>query len=113
MTDDEVIDGLREGGPRQIRVMCPNDDFIASITLSVRQGGLTMQWGLTGKDLRRRVSQRGGVLSAEVHVSPGSNTVLKCPRGKCCYRGYFHQHELALELARAALAGRAEYHLPA
>jgi hypothetical protein len=58
MNTAEVIRQLEES-PREIEVRCPSDHFIRKITLSVRDGQLAMGWGLSGKDMRRRASQKG------------------------------------------------------
>jgi hypothetical protein len=110
MNTAEVIDRLRDT-PRQIRVLCPRGDFIADITLSVRDDQLTMRWGRSGKDLRRRASHGRPALYADVHVAADKNVMLACTRGKCRYRGYFNEQSLALKLATEALTGHAEYQL--
>lgn len=110
MNTEDVIRQL-EQSPREIRVLCPHGHFIANITLFVRDGQMTTRWGLSGKDMRRRDSQRGGVFSADVHVSANTNTVLECVNGRCNYRGSYNERRLALELAREAVAGRAEHRL--
>lgn len=112
MNTAEVIDRLRDN-PRQIRVLCPRGDFIANITLSVRDGDLAMRLMRTQKSLRDLASRQQPALYADVHVAADKNTMLVCTRGKCRYRGYFNEQALALKLAGEALAGHAEYQLTA
>ena len=57
MNTAEVIDRLRDN-PRQIRVLCPRGDFIANITLSVRDGDLAMRLMRTEKSLRDLASRQ-------------------------------------------------------
>jgi hypothetical protein len=110
VNNDDVIRQLAQS-PREVKVTCPDDHFIAEITLSVRDGQLAMRWGLSGKDLRRRASQKGGVLSAEVHVADDRNVVLECADSHCGYNPIRNAQLLALELAEAALRGHAVWRL--
>ena len=108
MNAAEVIREL-EQGPRQIKVKCPNDHFIATITLSVSGGRLATRWGRSGKDLRRRASQGKPALYGDVVVQGDKNVVLKCRDSHCDYDGCRNAQLLALELANAALRGHTEY----
>jgi hypothetical protein len=57
---DEVIRNLEPYMPAQIEVQCPDGHFIANITLSVRDGQLTMRRERSGYDLRGRALRNEG-----------------------------------------------------
>jgi hypothetical protein len=106
----DAIDRLREN-PRQIKVKCPDNHFIATITLSVRDNQLTMRVGWSGKELRRRALQGKPALYADVAVEDDRNIALECAGSHCRYNPTRNALLLALELADAALRGHAEHRL--
>lgn len=110
MNTAEVIDRLREN-PRQIKVKCPNNHFIANITLSVRDDQLTTRWGLSGNELRRRRLEGKPALYADVVAEDDRNVELKCRSSHCDYNPTRNAQLLALELAEAALRGHAVHRL--
>jgi hypothetical protein len=114
----DVIRNLEPYTPLQVRVLCPRGDFIADMTLSVKDGQLAMQGGRSAKDLQRKKIQGKPALYAAVHAAPDWGTVLECVNSHCGYRGRRNSQRLALELAKAALrarlagqTGHAEYRL--
>jgi hypothetical protein len=107
----EVIKDLALHAPVNIRLLCPRRDLIANLTLSVMDGHLTMRRARPVKDLHRKRLQGKPAFYANLHVSADRNTVLECGNPRCRYRGYRNEMDLALDLARAALAVHAEHRL--
>ena len=105
MNDAEVIRKLEPYMPLQIEVQCHRGHFVANMTLSIRDGQLTIRREHSGYERRRRASE-GGVLSADVHVISSSGTVLECVNRDCKYRAERNMHGLALDLAETALRAR-------
>jgi hypothetical protein len=96
MTLDEAISGLASA-PKDIRVKCPNDHFVADMMLSVIDGHLTLRNCRSKSDLRRRRAEEKPALYVHLHVSADRSTVLRCRDKYCGYAGRRNEMQLALE----------------
>lgn len=106
MSTNELIRKLEPYMPLHVEVQCYRGHFIANMTLSVRDGQLTVRQERSGYDLRRRASDGKGDFNGDVHVTPNSGTVLQCERSDCKYSAQRNMLGLPKDLAETALRAR-------
>lgn len=88
MNNAELIREVARRGPLQIRVLCPRPGkghLVGNFTLSASDGQLLMRLEHSKNEVQRRLKQKGGVLSAYVHVPLTGGVDLPCCKPSCEY----------------------------